>query len=127
MDSKTGFITIIVMVALTVLIAGCNNNNGSLQTGNNTAAQAGNAQQPNIPVANESYGASRNATVTGKFCGKAIGTCSTDADCKLAGEYNQICSSLPVTSSGDNLSCYNAKDYGVTCGCVKGQCAWYSG
>ena len=121
---------LIVLIATAIIISGCT-------SGNNDSGSASPSQNPGplgitpsngggMPVSNTSYGADRNSSTGQNFCGKSIGSCSTDSDCSAQGQYGQVCSSITVTSTGDNLSCYNAQEYNVKCGCVKGSCEWYS-
>lgn len=61
------------------------------------------------------------------FCGSSTeNACSSDSDCKSGGCSNQVCQGVKeeVMTICDYKECYKASDYGLDCGCVKGQCAW---
>lgn len=63
------------------------------------------------------------------FCGVSTkGKCSADEDCIRGGCSGQICQSKfekMVYTTCEYLSCYNAANYGLTCGCVDGKCEWH--
>ncbi|MDD5171495.1 MAG: eight-cysteine-cluster domain-containing protein [Candidatus ainarchaeum sp.] len=63
-----------------------------------------------------------------KFCGWSTnGSCSADEDCTSGGCSNQVCQSEneePVITTCEYTECYNAAAFGVSCGCVSGQCQW---
>lgn len=62
------------------------------------------------------------------FCGKSTnGACKTNNDCMTGGCSGQICQSkneAPVITTCEYRECFSAKKYGLTCGCVNGQCNW---
>ena len=62
------------------------------------------------------------------FCGWSTkGSCDSGADCLMAGCSSQICrarSEESLFSTCEWRDCYNAKAYGLSCGCVDGQCQW---
>ncbi len=62
------------------------------------------------------------------FCGISTnGTCSQDSDCATGGCSGQVCQSTseqPVITNCMYSDCYDAKTYGVSCGCVSGKCQW---
>ncbi|NYZ77745.1 eight-cysteine-cluster domain-containing protein [Candidatus Micrarchaeota archaeon] len=62
------------------------------------------------------------------FCGSSTdGPCSSDADCMSGGCSGQVCQSKseePVVTTCEYRECYNAAAYGLSCGCVGGNCEW---
>ena len=64
----------------------------------------------------------------GEFCGSSTeGSCEVDSDCIQGGCSGQICQSKNeegIITTCEYLDCYNAKEYGLGCGCVQGSCVW---
>ena len=71
-----------------------------------------------------------NGTVTPPtgFCGRSTnGPCSGNLDCMSGGCSGQVCQSAsepPVITTCEYTECYNARTYGLTCGCSAGKCQW---
>jgi len=64
----------------------------------------------------------------GGFCGTSTrAACASDADCLAGGCSGQVCQSRSEPAAATTCEwrdCYDAKAYGVTCGCAGGKCAW---
>ncbi len=63
----------------------------------------------------------------GGFCGwSTYATCSSDADCVAGGCSGQVCMGKgeDVVTTCEWRDCYDAKKYGMVCGCFNGRCQW---
>ncbi len=66
-------------------------------------------------------------SLTGSFCGwSTYASCKSDADCIVGGCSGQVC-----MEKGENVvtvcewkECFDAKKFGMRCGCVDGACQW---
>ena len=67
-------------------------------------------------------------TVGDPFCGFATDAeCSTDDDCTIGGCSGQVCQGVSEegkVTTCEFKGCYDASQYGLSCGCVKNRCAW---
>ena len=65
---------------------------------------------------------------TEPFCGiSSRDSCESDSDCKKEGCSGQICQGSNdegVVTTCEYKECYNAENYGLSCGCVDNQCIW---
>jgi len=63
-----------------------------------------------------------------EFCGWSTnGACSSDSECVTGGCSGQVCQSTseePVATTCEWRNCYDASKYGLSCGCVVGECKW---
>ncbi|WP_202320270.1 eight-cysteine-cluster domain-containing protein [Archaeoglobus neptunius] len=62
-----------------------------------------------------------------EFCGwSTYAECKSDADCTVGGCSGQVCmgSGEDIVTTCDWKDCYDAKKFGMTCGCFEGQCQW---
>ena len=67
----------------------------------------------------------------GEFCGlSTYGSCETDADCVTGGCSGQVCQSRseePRATTCEWRECYDSRQFGLGCGCIKNQCQWGKG
>jgi len=63
-----------------------------------------------------------------EFCGwSTYGKCSNHEDCVRTGCSSQVCQSKfekKIVTTCEWRECYDAKKYGVRCGCFMGRCQW---
>ena len=62
------------------------------------------------------------------FCGTSTeAECSTDSDCETGGCSGQVCqgaSEEEAITTCEWRECYDAEEFGASCGCVEGKCQW---
>lgn len=63
------------------------------------------------------------------FCGSSSHKkCSTNSGCVAGGCSGQICQSIndeQIITTCEYKNCYDAKKYGLRCGCFSNECQWY--
>ena len=66
-------------------------------------------------------------SLEGGFCGwSTYAECKTDNDCKVAGCSGQVCAGVneDIVTTCEWKECFDAKKYGMFCGCINNQCQW---